>query len=206
MKKQIDDTGWVDMDRLARIFTWLVSSLAIFTLGMVFQTAVVHDLSADSVALTPVTAPADLALPYTISLPVGWHAAYRSGESTLPKLSSQLAAVSDPILIASEAPLMTDRDGLTSTVVEIGKVRSASAAPYLTILTNANGLATELSIPGTTKAVQLTTIDERTGQTLTELVVSVGPDLYVLTVANGGASDTARASETAAIFASLSFK
>lgn len=206
MKKQIDDTGWVDMDRLARIFTWLVTTLVVFMLGMVFQTAVVSDLSADSIALAPITAPDNVTLPYTISFPVGWHAAYRTDASTLPKLSSQLATVSDSILIATAAPLTTDVAGLTATVAEIGKVRSASGAAYLSTLTNASGTATDLSIPGTTKAVQLTTIDERTGQALTELVVGVGTDLYVLTVANGGASDTTRASQTAAIIASLSFK
>jgi hypothetical protein len=48
-------------------------------------------------------------------------------------------------------------------------------------------------------------IDERTGQTLDEVVVGVGNNLYVLTVTSDPANAT-RATETAAIVASLSFQ
>ncbi len=52
----------IDMDQIARVFTWLTATLVIFALGMVFEVAIQHDLdvaasTTDSAATSTQTTP-----------------------------------------------------------------------------------------------------------------------------------------------------
>lgn len=54
MAKKIDD-GLIDMDRLARVFTWLAGTLMIFLLGMIFMNVIDADALNQAAATTTTT-------------------------------------------------------------------------------------------------------------------------------------------------------
>ena len=55
MKPQTSPAGIFDMDRLARVFTWLIGALVIFVLGMVFMQAINADIINSSTTATTST-------------------------------------------------------------------------------------------------------------------------------------------------------
>lgn len=56
MKSHETAESFWDMDRLARVFTWLAGALMIFVLGMVFMNAIYADSMTSSSTTTSTTA------------------------------------------------------------------------------------------------------------------------------------------------------
>jgi|GEM_PF-4991908 len=55
MKSQVAQESLWDMERIARVFTWLAGALMLFVLGMVFSSAIFADTLSPSTSSTTTT-------------------------------------------------------------------------------------------------------------------------------------------------------
>ena len=194
MARKSEDTGWVDMDRLSRIFTWLTAVLVTFMLGMVFDQVIF----ADAKALATFS---QTGVPFTLSYPAGWSAGFDRQHDLVTKSASTVAGASDSMLVLNDSPI-TQIGGIgDGYLVSLGKIRTDARAPFDALLIDTT--ATAVTISGTTKAVQKTGLMVNSG-TQTEVVMTVGSDLYVMELmSKRGATDVS--ADTAAVLASLKF-
>ncbi len=196
MNKRPDTSGSIDMDRLSRIFTWLTAVVFILMLGVVFGQLIFADTSsADSVSFT------QTGVPYTLSYPAGWNAAFDRQHDLVSQSASALASASDTLLVLNDSAITQVNGVGDGYLVELGKVRADARTPYLALL--ADPRATTVTVSGATKAVKKSGVTTNTG-TQTELAISVGSDLYGMTLVTTRDS-TNFASDVNAILASLNF-
>lgn len=188
------DSSWVDMDRLSRIFTWLVAALMTFILGMVFDQAILA-------ASTPMATFSQSGVPFTLSYPAGWSAGFDRSHDLVTKNASAVAAASDSMLVLNDSPIAQVSGVGDGYLVTLGKIRPDAQAPFAALL--ADPSAKSVTISGATKAAAKTGLTLNTG-TETEVVINVGSDLYAMELMTSrGSTDVS--TNAAAVLSSLKF-
>ncbi len=193
-KQREDDSSWVDMDRLSRIFLWLTAAVVTLLLGMVFDQVLLADA-------TPLASFQQTGVPYTVSYPAGWSAGFDRNHDLVSTSASAVAAASETLLVLNDSPITQVTGVGEGYLVTLGKIRADARAPFEVIL--ADRAAQAISVSGATKAVAKSGVALNTG-TETEVVMSVGSDLYVLELMTArGAVDVSQAA--AIVLDSLAF-